>query len=705
MFKPKSKRVRLFSRLMTAFGIAAGLCLIAGGLHAGARSQAASPDAPETVLQSPLAVMDGAGSDRTGTSVAISGNTALVAAPGLRAFPGAVPGAVLVFQRIGSVWNAQAKLLPNETAIALPNYGTSVAIDGDIAVIGAPRYLGGQLGAAYVFRRNGTTWSLQQRLMNNQFTFGASVAVSGETIVVGDTSGTGQALVYRWNGTTWALQATLLGPDRGPGDLFGNSVAIEGDTIVVGALADNIPAADDAGSVTVFQRSGTTWTQQAFLTASDPHFSDFFGCSVALNGNTLAVGAYNADTPGVAVDAGAAYVFQRNGTTWSQTAKLVASDGKPGDRLGFSIALNGDTIVSGAAYYDLPNRQNAGATYVFQRTNSVWTQTSVEFTDTGAPGDLYGNGVAISGNTIITGEPNQDRNSIDDIGSGFAYTFRPNNRNTSDFEGDGLTDLAVFRPTDNTWYAKQSSNSLLFTRQFGASGDLLAPGDYDGDGRTDLAVFRPSNGTWYILQSSNNVIRSRQFGASGDLPVSGDYDGNGLSDIAVYRPSSGAWYITMGISNSVRTEQFGASGDRPVPGDYDGDGRTDLAVFRPTENSWYIFQSADNSVRALAWGTAGDVTVPADYSGDTKTDIAVFRPSNGTWYILSSPLNQLQAQPWGASGDIPAPGDYDGDGRADICVFRPANGTWYILQTASNTLRAEAWGASGDVPVTAAFNQ
>jgi hypothetical protein len=690
---------------MAACGMVAGLCLIAGGFHAGARSRAASPDAPETVLQSPLAVTDGASADRTGTSVAISGNTALVSAPGLRPFANAVPGAVLVFQRTGPVWSVQAKLLPNETVVALTNYGASVAIDGDIAVVGAPRYLGGQLGAVYVFRRNGTTWSFQQRLMNNQFNFGASVAVSGETIVVGDTTSTGQAVVYRWNGTIWAFEATLLGPDRGPGDLFGSSAAIEGNTIIIGALADNIPAADDAGSVTVFQRSGTTWTQQAFLTASDPHLSDFFGSSVALNGNTIAVGAYNADSPGIAVDTGAVYVFQRNGTTWSQTAKLLAPDGKSDDRLGFSLALNGDNLIAGAAYYDLPNRQNTGATYLFQRTNSVWTQTSVEFADTGAPGDLYGNGVAISGNTIITGEPNQDRNNIANIGSGFAYIFRPNNRHTSDFDGDGLTDLAVFRPADNSWYAKQSSNSLLFIRQFGASGDRLAPGDYDGDGRTDIGVFRPSDGTWYLLNSSNGALRVRQFGTSDDLPVPGDYDGNGLADIAVYRPASGAWYITTGISSSVRTEQFGASGDRPVPGDYDGDGKTDLAVIRPTDNTWYIFQSVDNSIRAQVWGVSGDVAVPADYSGDIKTDIAVYRPSNSTWYILSSPLNQLQAQPFGAGGDTPAPGDYDGDGRADICVFRPANGTWYILQTGSNTLRAEGWGASGDRPVPAAYNQ
>ncbi len=697
MFKLLSKRARVL--LVAVFSLAAGLCLIAVE-----RSRAAGRYVPESSLQSTLALADGAPSNRLGFSVAISGNTALVAAPGYVAAAGLIPGAVIVYQRTGLVWNVSGKLLHNETAFALQNYGTSVSISGDIAVVGAPRFLPGQLGAAYVFRRNGNAWSFQQRLMNNQLDFGASVAVSGETIVVGDTGGNGRALVYRWNGTTWALETTLFNSGAGPGDLFGCSVAIEGDTLVVGTLADNTPAANDAGSATVFHRSGTTWTEQAFLTASDPHFSDFFGSSVALNGDTLAVGAYFADAPGV-LDAGAAYVFQRNGTSWSQTAKLIASDPKTDDRLGSSIALNGDTILAGAAFYDLPNRQNTGAAYLFRRTGSAWSQQGVDFTDTGAPGDLYGNGVAISGNTLITGVPNLDRDNITNVGSGFAYIFRPNSRNTSDFDGDGMTDLSVFRNADQTWYAKQSSNGLSFVRQFGASGDSLVPADYDGDGRTDVAVFRPADGTWYLLNSSNNTLRVRPFGSSGDVPVPGDYDGNGLADIAVFRPGTGAWYITSGIDNAVRTEQFGAGGDRPVPGDYDGDSKTDLAVVRPASNVWYVFQSADSSVRGEAWGVSGDVAVPGDYGGDTRTDIAVYRPSTGNWYILQSSLSQFAGQAWGAGGDIPAPGDYDGDGKSDLAVFRPSNGTWYILQSNTNSLRAEVWGTSGDVPVPSAYNR
>jgi hypothetical protein len=131
------------------------------------------------------------------------------------------------------------------------------------------------------------------------------------------------------NGSTWEQETRLVGPGRSPGDRFGGSVAIAGDVIVVGALADNTDAGDDTGSATVYQRSGTTWNVQAFLTARDPHVPDFFGSSAAINGDTIVIGAYSADSP-TAPDSGAAYAFQRDGATWSEVQKLVAADAKAG---------------------------------------------------------------------------------------------------------------------------------------------------------------------------------------------------------------------------------------------------------------------------------------------------------------------------------------------------------------------------------------
>ncbi|HEY0544983.1 MAG TPA: FG-GAP-like repeat-containing protein, partial [Pyrinomonadaceae bacterium] len=695
-------------RFVAALSLVASLCLMSN-MNARAGRPAASPAATDSVLQAILSFPNFAAGDRLGYSVALSGNTAIVASLNHRPTGSPAQGTAAVFQRTGLTWSLQAELVSNETLLPNLSYGNSVAIDGDIALVGAPRILpggGGIPGVVYVFRRSGGVWTQQQRIVGDNSSFGLSVAISSDTIVVGIpySNSAGEAVVYRYNGSTWTEEARVIGPERTPGDEFGHSVAINGDTIVVGAWADNTNAGYDTGSATVFGRNGTTWTQQAFLTASDPHVEDFFGSSVAINGNTIVVGASSADAPGV-LNSGAVYVFGRNGATWSETTKLVATDAHGGDKLGSSISINGNTIVAGANFYDLPNRQDTGAAYIFQRNNNVWAQSGVQFTDDGAANDIYGNGVAISDNTIITGAPQFDKDGAQNSGVAYAYLTRPSIRNASDFDGDGLSDLAVFRPADNTWYARQSSNSLTFIRQFGASGDSLAPGDYDGDGKTDVAVFRPSTGTWYSLNSSSNSLRVRQFGAMGDVPVPSDYDGNGLTDIAVFRPSSGAWYITMGIDDVVRTEQFGATGDRPIPGDYDGDGKTDLAVVRSSNNTWYIQQSGIGSLRALNWGANGDVAVPADYDGDTRMDVAVFRPSDGGWYILRSTLNQFSGQLWGTAGDVPAPADYNGDGKADIAVFRPSNGYWYILQSGSNSLRAEQWGANGDVPVPASYNQ
>jgi len=139
-----------------------------------------------------------------------------------------------------------------------------------------------------------------------------------------------------------------------------------------------------------------------------------------------------------------------------------------------------------------------------------------------------------------------------------------NRASTADFDGDGRTDLSVFRPSDGTWYVMQSGSNTFRAQQFGTNGDRIVPGDYDGDGRTDFAVFRqtPQNGIWYILRSSDNSFLSVQWGLNTDKPTPGDYDGDGKTDIAVYR--NGTWYIVQSSNGQFATHQFGAPDDVPV---------------------------------------------------------------------------------------------------------------------------------------------
>jgi hypothetical protein len=287
----------------------------------------------------------------------------------------------------------------------------------------------------------------------------------------------------------------------------------------------------------------------------------------------------------------------------------------------------------------------------------------------------------------------------------------------ADFDGDGRTDLSVWRPATGGWYLKRSSDGIATAALWGngtpPDDDIPVPGDYDGDGKTDIAVWRPRTGAWYIVRSSDGVVVSAQLGAGyapyNDQPVPADYDGDGKTDLAVWRGSTGTWYILRSSDGFLATEQWGAGydpyNDIPVEADYDGDGLADLAVWRPSTGTWYILRSTDRSMRIVQWGSGNslspDVPVPADFDGDGTVDIAVWRPGSGTWYVLRSSDGGVMAASYGAGSapydDIPVPGDYDGDGRADLAVWRPTSGVWYLLLSSSGTSVAVPWGA-GDAP-------
>jgi hypothetical protein len=210
--------------------------------------------------------------------------------------------------------------------------------------------------------------------------FGGSVAINGDTAIVGAcyddvgaNSDQGSAYVFVRSGTAWTQQAQLTAGDGAAGDHFGKSVAISGDTAIVGADDADVGANIDQGSAYVFVRSGTAWTQQAQLTAGDGAAGDLFGASVAISGDTAIVGAYDDDV-GANSDQGSAYVFVRSGTTWTQQAQLTAGDGAAGDAFGKSVAISGDTAIVGAGYDDVGANSDQGSAYVFVRSGTAWSQ-------------------------------------------------------------------------------------------------------------------------------------------------------------------------------------------------------------------------------------------------------------------------------------------------------------------------------------------
>ncbi len=299
-------------------------------------------------------------------------------------------------------------------------------------------------------------------------------------------------------------------------------------------------------------------------------------------------------------------------------------------------------------------------------------------------------GQAFAGQTSTGGSFN--------LQSGFWTTPVQNKKALFDFDGDGKTDISIFRPSVGEWYFQRSSNSVVNGAQFGNSTDKPIPADYTGDGKTDIAFFRPSSGQWFILRSEDSSFFAFPFGISTDIPSPGDFDGDGKTDAAVFRPSNGVWYIQKS-TGGVIIQPFGVNGDRTVVADYDGDGKSDIAIYRPSVGEWYYLRSTDSQVRGAQFGSSTDKTVQGDYTGDGKADFAFFRPSTGSWFVLRSEDSSFFASPFGVSTDIPTIGDYDGDGKFDTAVFRPSNGVWYINKSNGSGVTIQQFGVGTDLPV------
>jgi hypothetical protein len=370
--------------------------------------------------QTKLTANDGSADDYFGTAVAVSRDTAIIGAPGDEVVA-PVQGSVYIFVRSGGLWTQQARLNALDGA-AGDNFGTSVAISGETVVIGAP-FNGSNKGAAYVFVRSGAVWSQQQKLTAADGLaldyFGYTVSVSGETLAAGahgDDANKGAAYVFARNGAVWSQQAKLTAADGLAQDFFGVSISLSGDTLVAGASADDIGASAERGSAYVFTRNGITWSQQAKLIAGDGAAGDFFGNSVALSGDTLVAAAAQDD-----FNKGSAYVFVRNGAAWSQQAKLTASDGVAGDRFGAAVAISGATVAVGASSDYVGSTQQQGSAYVFSRSGAAWIQQARLTANDGAQQDQFGIAIAVDGDAVVAGTFGTDVGA--NLLQGAAYAF------------------------------------------------------------------------------------------------------------------------------------------------------------------------------------------------------------------------------------------------------------------------------------------
>ncbi len=367
--------------------------------------------------------------DRFGHSVSIDGNTVIVGAVRENAFN----GSAYIFTRDnGNNWSQQAKIKATIGGGGVSTFfGWSVSLDSDYAVVGArgyyfPHAVDGR-GSVYIFFRNGSNWLQQKEIQLGIDDFGISVAINGSTVIVGSPD-EGAAYIYVRNGTNWTQQARLTISDVTLQHYFGRSVALDGNTAVVGAVGD-FDVVDGVrhpfrGSIYIFTRNGNSWSQQAEIKASDGVPGDRFGVSVAIEGDTVIVGADGEGYDGNGSLTGAIYTFTRSGSTWTEEAKIKANDYYPQDGFGTSVAIDGDTILASAPYDD-DNGSDSGSAYIFTRSGTNWTQLSKFLaSDKDGVDDHFGRSVSLDGDNIVVGANEFYATNGTHVGS--AYIFQMN---------------------------------------------------------------------------------------------------------------------------------------------------------------------------------------------------------------------------------------------------------------------------------------
>jgi len=368
------------------------------------------------IEQEKLISSDGAEEDHFGNSVSIYGDYAIIGAIGDSNSNGVHTGSAYIFRNLGSSWDEEDKLIASDVQ-DYNNFGISVSIYGDYAVIGADfndNVNGEMAGCAYIYKRNGASWNEEAKLIAsdgsylNQFGFAASIFEN--YILIGAPNGNlgkGAAYIFKRNGTIWEEEAILSASDGETSDNFGNSVSIHGDYALVGASGDD----DEKGSAYVFKRDGTIWTEQTKLNSSDGAAEDYFSVSVSIHGDYALIGTPRLEEPG------STYVFKRDETTWIEEDELTAPDEPEYDNFGQTISFDGDQAIIGTVM----NSDFLNSVYIFNFDGTGWTDVAKLIASDGAIGDYFGCSVSIYDNYALVGA-NGDDDKGDDSGSAYVFT-------------------------------------------------------------------------------------------------------------------------------------------------------------------------------------------------------------------------------------------------------------------------------------------
>lgn len=487
--------------------------------------------------------------DNFGHSIDMDGDYAVVGA-----YTAGEGGSAYVFEFVDGYWTQRQELTASNAA-AGDWFGMSVAIDGDTIAVGAP---GDEslTGSAYVFTRSGTTWTEQTQLIGAGTTagnlYGMSVDLDAGTLVVGSQAhgGPGAAFVYTGSGSSWALQQEFTGSDSGS-NRFGETVRISGDTLVAGAINYT-----GGGAAYVFTRTADVWTQQQRLLADDRAASDQFGDSLAIESDTIVVGAPRTDH-GFAADAeyGSAYVFTRSGTTWSQNQTLIASDASGGDWYGSSVALSGGTILVGATYAGVTGR---GRAYALRNEGGTWSERALLDKDADLT-SFFGQELVLQGDMALVTAP---ADSLHGANSGLAYAFDP---------VVNTVPVALDDPTAMNWssqvLAEDPSDWAAYGRSVAIEGDVAVIGAPWADSAGAAYVLEKVSGQWQQSAKlvSSDPVSDEFFGQSVDIQggtiVVGEYQDAGGGAVHVFTGSGTTWTHRAKIVASDRSvnDAFGIS--------------------------------------------------------------------------------------------------------------------------------------------------
>ena len=634
----------------------------------------------EVIPEDFLAAFDGAASDHFGISVAIDGNTAVVGADRANNRK----GSVYIFTRDSNGdWTQQAKLDGENDG---DQFGWSVAVEGDIVVVGAHAYDGGATlvnsGAAYVFTRTSGVWSQAARLTATfpeaYAFFGGSVALDGNTLAIGSRLydaggrlGAGAAYVFTKDSGTgvWSQAAKLTASTSLQLAYLGYSLAVDGDTVLVGAYGDDTVRGElGSGSAYVFDKPSGGWTdgnETAKLTASDRHPSGYFGFSVALDGDTAVIGASQHSDPITGAGSGAAYVFTRQTGVWGEKAKLTPSDAAAGDNFGVSVAVEGDTVVVGS-WQDDDNGRNSGSAYVFTKPALGWAGTleTLKLTaPNGAANDRFGWSVAVDlddqrGDLALVGAYSDDIATGMDAGSVHVLGI-PSwmDIDLSDYQTTNHTVTSLTNGTEYTLQIRALNRSGAGPASDGASatplGKPVAPSGLNadaGDGQVTLSW------TAATADATRAPITRYEYNTDGgttfmSIPDSGPSTDNytvlGLINLTTYTFAVRAVNV-IGEGPSATEDATPASATPAAPylSATAGDTQVKLEWADPDDSSIDKYQYSTD-------GGTGFIDI--DYSVANTIGYTVTSLTNGTEYTFHIRAVDNQAlQPYGDASDVTA---------------------------------------------------